>query len=107
MILSLFGIKGMKMINSLLKRFMFLNLSLDLLDISLNLNLKLLDIMGSMHQKKHKLYDSCRKLINNVKIPILSSFNKWQLLLMKSFNVNPLKCDICGNVLKYERSYIY
>lgn len=62
---------------------------------------------GFYASKKHKLYDSCRKLIDSIKIPILSSFNKWQLLLMKSFNVNPLKCDICGDILKYERSYIY
>lgn len=47
-ILSLFGIKDMKMIILLLKKFIFSSLLLDLSDIFLSLNLKLLDIMAFM-----------------------------------------------------------
>ena len=62
---------------------------------------------GFYASKKHKLYDSCKKLIDSIKLPIIKSFNRWQLLLMKSFNINPLKCDMCGNIMKYERCYNY
>ena len=60
---------------------------------------------GFYASKKHHMYNACNKLINNVKLPFIKSLNKWQLLLMKTFNVNPLKCDSCGDILKYERSY--
>lgn len=46
---------------------------------------------GFYASKKHKLYDSCKKLINPIAIPVIKSFNRWQLLLMKYFNINPLK----------------
>ena len=62
---------------------------------------------GFYTSKKHKLYDSCKKLIDSIKLPIIKSLNRWQLLLMKSFNINPLKCDMCGNIMKYERCYNY
>ena len=62
---------------------------------------------GFYASKKHKLYNSCKKLIDGVKLPFINSLNKWQLLLMKTFNINPLKCDECGDILKYERSYNY
>ena len=57
--------------------------------------------------KKHKIYDKCKKLIDKAKLPLIKSLNNWQLLLMRTFNINPLKCDKCGNILKYERSYNY
>ena len=62
---------------------------------------------GFYASKKHKLYDSCKKLINSIKLPIIKSLNRWQLLLMRTFNINPLKCDICNNIMKYERCYNY
>ena len=62
---------------------------------------------GFYASKKHKLYDSCKKLINSIKLPIIKSLNRWQLLLMRTFNTNPLKCDICNNIMKYERCYNY
>lgn len=48
-----------------------------------------------------------KKLINSIKLPIIKSLNRWQLLLMRTFNTNPLKCDICNNIMKYERCYNY
>lgn len=62
---------------------------------------------GFYASKKHKLYDKCKKLIDKTKLPLIKSLNNWQLLLMRTFNINPLKCDKCGNILKYERSYNY
>ena len=60
---------------------------------------------GFYASKKHKLYDSCKKMINKIAIQALKSLNKWQLLLMRTFNINPLKCDKCGDIMKYERCY--
>ncbi|MBQ4263529.1 MAG: transposase [Bacilli bacterium] len=62
---------------------------------------------GFYASKKHKLYDSCKKLINSIKLPIIKSLNRWQLFLMRTFNTNRLKCDICNNIMKYERCYNY
>lgn len=60
---------------------------------------------GFYASKKHKLYNSCKKMINNIKLPIIKSLNRWQLLIIKSFNINPLKCELCGDIMIYERCY--
>lgn len=57
---------------------------------------------GFYASKKHKLYNSCRKMIDKIKLPILKSFNSWHLLLMRTFNKNPLACDKCGDSMKFE-----
>ncbi len=60
---------------------------------------------GFYSSKKHPLYNSCKKIIDNSKIHLLKSLNRWQLLLMASFNKNPLLCDICNDIMKYVRCY--
>lgn len=60
---------------------------------------------GFYASKKHKLYNSCRKMIDIIKLPILKSFNRWHLLLMQTFNKNPLTCDKCGDFMKFERGF--
>ena len=62
---------------------------------------------GFYASKKHKLYNFCKKIIDSIKLPFINYLNRWQLLLIKSFNINPLKCDICGNIMNYERCYVY
>ena len=44
-------------------------------------------------------------MISNIKLPIIKSLNRWQLLIIKSFNINPLKCELCGDIMIYERCY--
>lgn len=57
---------------------------------------------GFYASRKHKLCNSCRKMIDKIKLPVLKSFNRWHLLLMRTFNKNPLTCDKCGDCMKFE-----
>lgn len=56
---------------------------------------------GFYSSHKHKLYDICRKLINKINLPFLKSLNKWNMLLLASFNKNPLTCDICDTKMNF------
>lgn len=60
---------------------------------------------GFYASKKHKLYNSCRKMIDKIKLPLYKSLNSWHLLLMLTFNKNPLICDICGEQMKFEHGF--
>lgn len=60
---------------------------------------------GFYASKKHKLYNSCRKMIDRIKLPFYKSLNRWHLLLMITFNKNPLTCDRCGEQMKFERGF--
>lgn len=63
--------------------------------------------MDSMLLKSINYIIPVKKLIDGVKLPFINSLYKQQLPLMKVFNINPLKCDKCGDILKYECSYNY
>ena len=56
---------------------------------------------GFYASRKHKLYDSCRMLLNKIKIPFYKSMNKWRLLLISSFNKDPLICEKCKSVMEF------
>ena len=60
---------------------------------------------GFYASRKHKLYHSCRMLINKIKLPFYKSLNKWRMLLISSFNKDPLICDICKSVLEYSHGF--
>lgn len=60
---------------------------------------------GFYASKKHKLYNSCRKMVDRIKLPFYKSLNRWHLLLMLTFNKNPLTCDRCGEQMKFERGF--
>lgn len=57
---------------------------------------------GFYSSHKNKIYEKCQKLIDKTKLPFYKSLNKWQMLLISTFDKNPLTCDICGNAMKYE-----
>lgn len=57
---------------------------------------------GFYSSHKSKLYDTCQKVIDKIKLPHYKALNKWQMLLISTFNKNPLTCDKCGGVMKYE-----
>ena len=50
----------------------------------------------------HSLYNTCRLLIDKIKLPFYKSLNKWRNLLILSFNFDPLKCPYCGSIMKFE-----
>ena len=60
---------------------------------------------GYYASKSHKLFDLCKKLISKEKLPFYSSLNRWRMLLIASFNKDPLICDKCNTVMKYEYGY--
>ena len=60
---------------------------------------------GYYASKSHKFFDLCKKLISKEKLPFYSSLNKWRMLLIASFNKDPLICDKCNTVMKYEYGY--
>lgn len=60
---------------------------------------------GYYASKSHKLFDLCKKLISKEKLPFYSSLNKWRMLLIASFNKDPLICDKCNTIMKYEYGY--
>ena len=60
---------------------------------------------GYYASKSHKFFDFCKKLISKEKLPFYSSLNKWRMLLIASFNKDPLICDKCNTVMKYEYGY--
>lgn len=60
---------------------------------------------GFYASKKHKLYNSCKKMIDKLKIPSLKLVNRWRLLLMRTFNIDPLTCNKCGNTMIFEYGY--
>ena len=60
---------------------------------------------GFYASRKHKLYNSCRMLINKIKLPFFKSMNKWRMLLISSFNKDPLICDKCKSVMEYSHGF--
>ena len=56
----------------------------------------------SSKSQKKKSYNLCRKMIDKLKLPFFKSLNRWRNLLIQSFNVEPLKCDKCGDYMKFE-----
>ena len=56
-------------------------------------------VVTSCEKHLNKLYEKCQKLIDKAKLPFYKSLNKWQMLLISTFDKNSLTCDICGNVM--------
>jgi len=77
MILLFSGIKDMKMIISLLKKFIFFEFIARLIRHIPEPQFKTIRYYGFYASKKHKLYNSCKKLIDGVKLPFINSLNKW------------------------------
>ena len=63
---------------------------------------KMIRYYGFYSSHKNTLYNKCQKLIDKAKLPFYQSLNKWQTLLIATFNKNPLTCNKCGNTMKYE-----
>lgn len=61
---------------------------------------------GFYASRKHRLYNKCRKLIADFKVPFLKSLNKWRNLILISFKVDPLVCPKCKTVMTYEFGFI-
>jgi len=57
---------------------------------------------GFYASKSHKFYNTCRKLINKIKIPFYKSMFKWRMLLITSFNKDPLICDKCKSIMEFD-----
>ena len=57
---------------------------------------------GFYASRGHILYNTCRLLIDKIKLPFYKSLNKWQNLLILTFNFDHLKCPYCGSIMKFE-----
>lgn len=57
---------------------------------------------GIYASRKHNLYNTCRLLIDKIKLPFYKSLTKWRNLMLTTFNIDPLKCPNCGTIMKLE-----
>ena len=65
-------------------------------------NFKTIRYYGIYASREHKLYNTCRLLIDKFKLPFYKSLTKWRNLLIITFNIDPLKCPNCGSIMKFE-----
>ena len=56
---------------------------------------------GFYASRKHKLYNSCKMLINKLKIPFYKSMIKWRMLLITSFKTDPIICNNCNTTMEF------
>ena len=61
---------------------------------------------GFYSSHKHKLYNTCRRIIPSIKLPLFKSLNKWRMLILRSFKFDPLLCPNCNTVMIYETGYV-
>ena len=65
-------------------------------------NFKTIRYYGIYASRKHNLYNTCRLLIDKIKLPFYKSLTKWRNLMLTTFNIDPLKCPNCGTIMKLE-----
>ena len=53
--------------------------------------------------KKHKFHDKIKTMIDSIKVPFYHSLNKFRMLMIKSFNVDPFICDKCGSIMEFHK----
>jgi hypothetical protein len=68
-------------------------------------NFKTIRYYGIYASREHKLYNTCRLLIDKAKLPFYKSLNNWRNLLIITFNKDPLKCPNCGSIMKFEYGF--
>ena len=61
---------------------------------------------GFYSSHKHKLYNTCRRIIPSIKLPLFKSLNKWRMLILRTFKYDPLICSNCNTVMIYETGYV-
>ena len=44
-------------------------------------------------------------LIDKLKIPFYKSMIKWRMLLITSFKTDPIICNNCGSIMKFEYGF--
>lgn len=65
-------------------------------------NFKTIRYYGIYASREHKLYNTCRLLIDKLKLPFYKSLTKWRNLMIITFNIDPLKCPNCGSTMKLD-----
>lgn len=55
------------------------------------------------YNKKHKFHDKIVTMIDSVKIPFFNSLTKFRLLMIKSFDFDPLTCIKCGSFMEFKK----
>lgn len=68
-------------------------------------NFKMIRYYGFYASKSHKLYNSCRKFLNTIKLPFYKSLLKWRFLYLSSFNIDPLICPICNSTMNFSYGF--
>lgn len=68
-------------------------------------NFKTVRYYGFYASKSHKLYNTCKLLIDKAKLPFYKSLIKWRNLMISSFNKDPLKCPNCGSIMMFEYGF--
>lgn len=54
------------------------------------------------YNKKHKFCDMIKMLLDKEKIPFYRQLNTYRMLMLKSFDIDPLICNKCGTVMEFE-----
>ncbi len=57
---------------------------------------------GFYTSRKNEIYESCKKIIDKVKLSFLKTLNTWRLMSLASFDIDPLKCEKCGTTMVYQ-----
>lgn len=55
------------------------------------------------YNKKHKFHDKIKTMIDSIKVPFYHSLNKFRMLMIKSFNIDPFICDKCGSIMEFHK----
>ncbi len=60
---------------------------------------------GFYASKSHKLYNTCRFLMDKSKVPFYKSLLKWRNLIYITFKLDPLKCPNCNSTMTFEYAF--
>ena len=60
---------------------------------------------GFYASKSHKLYNTCRLLIDTAKVPFYKSLLKWRNFIYTTFKHDPLKCPNCDSTMTFEYAF--
>ena len=58
---------------------------------------------GFYASKSHKNYNQFKLLLDKIKLPFYSSLIKYRMMLISSFNKDPLQCPICDTIMVYQK----
>lgn len=55
-----------------------------------------------IYSKKHKFHDKMIMLVKSQIHKLRNSLNSWRMMIIKDFNIDPLTCPKCGNLMLWQ-----